>query len=63
MWIELVVSAVIGYLFLTKVRTNDKSTQTDAVITEMVLQTLSDEVSDTMSCMSDDGGVILYDHF
>ena len=39
MWIELVVSAVIGYLFLTKVHTNDKSTQTDAVITEMALQT------------------------
>ena len=63
MWIELVVSVVIGYLFITKVRTNDKSTQTDIVITEMILQTLSDEASDSMSCVSDDGGVILYDHF
>ena len=63
MWIELVVSVVLGYLFITKVRTNDKSTQTDAVITEMILQTLSDEVSDSMSCVSDDAGVILYDHF
>ena len=64
MWWNISIGVVTFLLFYYSKSKQDKSTQTDVVITEMILQTLSDEASESMSVVSDSGsGVIMFDHF
>ena len=64
MWLNISIGVVTFLLFYYSKSKQDKSTQTDVVITEMVLQTMSDEASESMSVVSDSGsGVIMFDHF
>ena len=64
MWLNISIGVVTFLLFYYSKSKQDKSTQTDVVITEMILQTLSDEASESMSVVSDSGsGVIMFDHF
>ena len=64
MWWNISIGVVTFLYFYYRKSKQDKSTQTDVVITEMVLQTMSDEASESMSVVSDSGsGVIMFDHF
>ena len=64
MWLNISIGVVTFLYFYYRKSKQDKSTQTDVVITEMVLQTMSDEASESMSVVSDSGsGVIMFDHF